>query len=309
MLRKALMTCLLVALAGATSVAAETVDREFNESFDVEPGVALRLVSGDGDVDIAPWNENRLEVQVRYHSVSRGWGGVKDFEVDFDRSGDTITVEGREIGSNFFVGGTRTHEYRYTIKAPPYVALRIEGDDGDVDIRHWEADIELRINDGDARIDGLDGDLLARLDDGDLELDNCAVGRATVQLEDGDVTLRGGSGDWRLTVDDGDLDLRDLAAGSLEARGQDGDIHVTLTPGPFVEADLASDDGNIDLTLFSGLSARFSIDVDDGSISLHGSELTVESKRDHRTTGRIGDGRGEIRIRTNDGDVRLRAER
>ena len=215
MLKRAMSYFALLSLVAVTAARAETVDRDFNESFEVRPGVILALIHGDGDVDIEPWNQDRVEITVRYHVESRGVGGKRDFEVDFDRAGDTITVEGREIGSNFFLGGSRTFEYLYTIQAPSYLLLELRGDDGDVTIIDWEADIDLRSADGDIRIDGLTGDLDLLLDDGDVELFDCSVGTATLQLQDGDVVLRGGSGEWHFDVDDGDLDLRDLAASRL----------------------------------------------------------------------------------------------
>lgn len=306
MLTRSLTCFAVITLATAATAAAGTIDREFNESFDVEPGVTLQLIHGDGDLDIQSWGEDRLEIRARYHMVSRGWGGPRDFEVDFDRQDDTITVEGREIGSNFFMGGSRSYKHEYTIKAPPYLVLELRGDDGDIEIRDWEADIDLRSDDGDVRIEGLDGNLQLQLDDGDLELFDCSVGTATLRLEDGDVTLRGGSGEWRFTLDDGDLDLRDLAATVLEVRAEDGDIEAELAAAATFEADIRTDDGDVDLGLPPGLSARFSINVDDGGISLRAPDITVESKGEHHTNGVIGDGAGELRIRTNDGDVTLR---
>lgn len=306
MLKRNLAYLALLTLATTAPVAAETVDREFNESFDVVPGVVLRLIHGDGDIDIQPWNEDRIEIKVRYHMVSRGWGGPRDFEVDFDRTGDTITVEGREIGSHFFLGGSISSKNVYTIQAPPYVVLELRGDDGDVAIGDWEADIDLQSADGDVRIEGLAGDLDLQLDDGDVDLFDCAVGTAILRLADGDVTLRGGSGEWSFTLDDGDLNLRDLAASVLEVRTADGDIEVDFSPTGTFDADIRTDDGDVDLGLFPGLSAQFSIEVDDGSISLRAPEITVKSKDDHDTSGTIGDGVGQLTIRTQDGDVTLR---
>lgn len=299
--------CLALVAAAATPAAGATVEREFNESFDVAPGMTLRLVHGDGDVEIRPWNEDRLEVHVRYHVVSRGFGGPGDFEVDFDRSGDVVSVEGKEIGGSVFLGGRRTHEYLYRIQGPPYLLLELRGDDGDVEISDWAAAIDLRSDDGDVLIEGLDGDLVAQVDDGDLELFDCAVGTADLRLEDGDVTLRRGSGAWRFVLDDGDLDLRDLSATRLEARAEDGDITIELAPAPSFSGILRTDDGDVSLGLYSGFSARFSIEVDDGSMALQAPDITVGSKSERRTSGTIGGGAGVLEIQTSDGDVTLRA--
>ncbi|MCZ6507064.1 MAG: DUF4097 family beta strand repeat-containing protein [Acidobacteria bacterium] len=306
MLARTLKTWCLCVAAGAMVCGAATVDRSFNESFPVAPGVRLELIHGDGDVDIEAWDNDRIDISVRYRVVSRGWGGVRDFEVDFDRAGDLITVEGREISSGFSVNFGQTHEYRYTVKAPPYVALELRGDDGDVEVRDWESDIDLRSDDGDVTIDGLRGNLRLALDDGDVDLYDCDVDSATLRLEDGDVTLHGGSGDWVLTVDDGDLELLDLAAGTVKVRAEDGDVVLGLLPSGRLDIDIRTDDGDVVLAVPSEISASFTFLVDDGTISLRADGVRVESKRAHRTTGVLGTGSGEIRVQTEDGDIALR---
>ena len=306
MFEKTTMTLCLCVLVAPALTGASAVNRTFTESFDVGPGTKLKLIHGDGDVDIEPSTDDRIDISVRYHLESRGIGVARDFEVDFDRSGDTITVEGREIGDGVFFGGMRTYEYRYTVQAPPYVTLELVGDDGDVAISDWEADVTLRGEDGDVSIDGLRGDLDARLDDGDVDLYDCETGSAQLELADGDVTLRGGSGAWNITVDDGDLELNDLAASQVVIRSEDGDVDLGLLPASALDVDIRTDDGDVVLEVPTGASAHFTFRVDDGSISLRAADAVVESKSEHQTTGVLGAGEGEIRIETEDGDIVLR---
>jgi hypothetical protein len=295
-----MLTC--AALAGA-----DTVDREYNESFAVSPGDTLRLLHGDGDVEIKPSANDRMDVHVRYLMKARGLGGPRDFEVDFGREGSVITVEGREVGSNFFVGGSTNQEYRYVIEAPPYVQLELRGDDGDVRVTEWGADIGLDSEDGDVRIDGLSGDLSIDLDDGDVDLYDCAVGEATLRLQDGDVTLRGGSGDWRFDVDDGDLDLRDLAAESVWIATEDGDVELGLLPAAGPEIEIRTDDGDVLVELPPGIAGSFDLTCDDGSMRVNATEAVIESKREHHIEGVLGGGgNGSLRIHTEDGDITLR---
>lgn len=308
-MRKPSLAAVGVLLLAAPIARAATVDREFQQSFDVVPGATLKLMHDDGDVEIRPWDQSRIDVHVRYHVVSRGIGtGPRDFEVDFDQNGDVVTVEGREIGDRTVMfGSIRTHEYRYTVRAPHWVRLVLAGDDGDVSIRDWNAAITVRGEDGDVEIDGLRGDLDVELDNGDLTLSSCQTPSASIRLEDGDLVLRGGSGDWSIVVDDGDLELLDLAATALEVRSEDGDVDVRLEPAGTLAADIRTQDGDVDLMLEPGVSATFSIDVDDGSIRLRASDLVSDDADSDHARGRIGDGTGgALRIRTQDGDVLLR---
>lgn len=297
----------LCALAGAAATAGATIDRTYQESYDVAPGAVLEVHHGDGDVDVRPWAEDRVDVVVRYHARTYGVGGPRDFEVDFETRGDVIRVVGREIGSSVTFGGMRTYEHSYTVQAPPWVALRLRGDDGNAVVRGWEAVVDIEGNDGDARLDGLRGDLELRLDDGDAELSDCVVGRAVVRLEDGDLRVERGAGDWSVALDDGDVDIRDLAASRLHVEAQDGDLDIALATVDLYDVVLRTDDGNVILGFPAGAAPGFSITVDDGTVRLDLEGATVESRDEHVTRGRLGPGGGgSVRIVTQDGDVTLR---
>ena len=51
-------------LATAVPAAGGEIVRDFNESFEVERGWALRLRHGDGDVTITPWDRDVVEITV-----------------------------------------------------------------------------------------------------------------------------------------------------------------------------------------------------------------------------------------------------
>jgi hypothetical protein len=52
----------------ARPLAAEDIGRNYHETFEVERGMKLALEHGDGDVEIAPWDEDTLEVDLRYRA-------------------------------------------------------------------------------------------------------------------------------------------------------------------------------------------------------------------------------------------------
>ena len=73
-------------VATSSSLGAEEINREFHEAFDVEPGMTLKLKHGDGDVTITPWDQDSLDVQVRYHAKTNtvaGWSSKVDLDVTF----------------------------------------------------------------------------------------------------------------------------------------------------------------------------------------------------------------------------------
>jgi DUF4097 and DUF4098 domain-containing protein YvlB len=321
----------LILIASTSSAEASKINKYFHESFDVEKGSILHLRHGDGDVTITPWDKDVLDVEVRYRAEVKafGIGGKHQFEVEFKETGSVIHVIGREkssssIGFHHF----KLHEYTYTIRAPEYLELNLDGDDGEVDIEDWQGkiectledgDVELRnigssetsidLEDGDLRIDGLKGDLLVEGEDGDVVLKDVQTQQCRIRLEDGDLTIRRSEGDFEIDLSDGEIDLDRVRAENLELSVEDGDVELDLLKVDRIDLDVRAYDGDVTVNIEPGMSAAFSLDTRDGRIrtDLPGTR-DLDKGRD-QVSGQIGTGEGRIRIRTVDGDVTLRESR
>ena len=311
--------------------AAKLIDKDFHETFDVQEGVRLDLRHGDGDVIVAPWDKDVIGVEVRYRArmTEVGFGGEPDFDVEFRQSENVVHVSGREISDSGLVifRSITEYEYTYTISAPSYVTLELDGDDGDVEISGWRADIDCTIDDGDVdlcdivngrtrinyedgdiRIDGLEGELLLYGDDGDVQLTGCRTPRAKFDLEDGDVIATHCEGDIAIDIDDGDVFLILESGGSVRVRGQDGDVRVELASGA-VDVDVAVDDGDVMIALPKDGSFSFLVTMDDGGVKIDLEGVDELERDEHLVSGRVRGGEGQVRVRTADGNVVLKETR
>ncbi len=329
MKRMAFLLCApFLLFASAIPASAEKISKDFHESFDVKEGVTLHLKHGDGDVTITPWDKDVVDVEVHYRAEvkSVGIGGKLYFDVEFRHTKDAIYVIGREKSSGSIgFRSVRRYEHTYTVRAPMYVELHLEGEDGDVCIEKWEGkiycdledgDVELedissprtqiRLEDGDVRIDALQGDLSVRGEDGDVVISESRSRQCRIDLEDGDITIRGSEGDFDITVSDGDVTLVQVRASVLDISAEDGDIELDLFKQDNIDVDITADDGNVTVDLQQGTSATFSIDTDEGRIRADLPDANFSRKRRHRVSGEMHGGDGRVRIRTLDGNVVLR---
>jgi len=331
-MKKILMLTLAVAALGslwAAPARAARIDREFHESFEVTTGARLELEHGDGDVTFSVWDRDVIQVDVVYRrdfsGVSLGRHG--EFDVHFEQSGDTVRVLAREPDfRGIGVFARSESEYRYTIQAPSYVELDLNGEDGDVDIEGWRAPVSVRLDDGDlllrdleaerirvhvedgeVRAFGVRGDLDIRTDDGDVDLVDCEGGQARIDVMDGDVRIRRCRADLTLTADDGDVRITELAARVCDIRTEDGDLELDLVQQGVPDVQLRSDDGDLEVTFAAGLNAELEITNGDGYVRLDLPTAEI-TKGDHHVRGRVGSGAdaGRIRISTADGSVTLR---
>jgi hypothetical protein len=326
-------TVLVVLIAAAIAVAASgpagavKIDRDFHETFDVKEGAHLELHFGDGDVTITPWERDAIDVTVVFRADVRqiAVGGPPDFEVEFKETGDRVKVVGRMLPTGPAIFRTmKIHEHTYTIKAPPYVVLEIEGDDGDVEITGWNGDISCALDDGDAVLTNVDngrtsfafddGDLTATGlvtelhvagDDGDVILSRCTLTTARVALEDGDLSAFDSEGTFSVSVDDGDVSLSLTRCESAHVSCSDGDVDISVVEGDVGEISVATDDGDVLVSMPDGSSYAFHITMDDGHVRIDVPDKEYYEREEHSAMGRVRGGSGRIRIRTNDGNVLL----
>jgi DUF4097 and DUF4098 domain-containing protein YvlB len=275
-------------IASAIPTTAREIKKDFHESFDVKEGATLHLKHGDGDVTITPWDKDIVDVSVHYRAElkSVGIGGKHYFDVEFRQSDDAIHVIGKvrssgSIGFRYF----KRQEYTYTVRAPRYLELDLEGEDGDVDIRNWQGKIfsrlddgdirlqdilspktQIRLEDGDLDVDGLQGDLSVHAEDGDIVLRECKSQLCRIKLEDGDIRVRLSEGDFEISIEDGDVTLDQVRAGLLDIRAGGGDIELDLLKTEGIDLDISAEDGDVTVDLEPGISATVSIDTDEGRI-------------------------------------------
>ncbi len=321
----------LIFITGFGSAAAKEINKEFNQSFDVKSGDSLRLRHGDGNVQLIPWEKNIIDVKVRYRAdidvVGIRLGRKHDFDVEFRQTENTVYDSGKET-SNATIGyqNKNVYEYVYEIHSPDYINLDLDGDDGDVNIESWKAEIECRIDDGDinlrniagkkttiwgedgnVEIDSLTGELTIKVDDGDVLLNACETMRCRLEAEDGDITISRSKGSFDIVVDDGNVDLKQTEANRLDIQAEDGDIDLDLLAVEMFEADIKTDDGDVTVDLEKGFSTSFYVSADEADYIRIELDDIEDYKEDRISkSGSILGGKGRMIIRTADGNITIK---
>ena len=328
-MRRSLIVAFAVLFVVSIPAASATeVDRSFNQRFEVSSGARLELEHEDGDVVITPWDQDAIEVDVRYRvEVKRvGIGKDPDIDVRFEQRGDVVRVVGEETSSGgvgFF--SKSTLEYVYQVSAPAWVTLDLQGEDGDVEISGWQGEISIHSDDGDLRLSdlevprlrfrgedgdvdivGLAGEMDLETEDGDVVVRDCRGQRIRIDGDDGDIRLEGCEGSFDLATEDGDIDLSGMVARRLEARTSDGRIEIGLDEAVGeLDLDVSTDDGSVELDLGEEVSGTFTLSSSDGGIRVDAEASDLDEGRG-RASGRLGDGEGKIRVSTGSGRITLR---
>ena len=167
--------CLLIALLflGTSFLFAEDYKKEYHETFAAGKGMTINLKSGDGDVTISPWDQDEVQVDIIYHADHRGGDDDRTFEVEFDKNSRAIYIIAKErTGSRYGITSRHVFQYTYDIKAPAYMKLDLDGDDGNINVSGWKSDIECTLDDGDLDMKDIEcEETNLRVADGNLTID------------------------------------------------------------------------------------------------------------------------------------------
>lgn len=260
---------------------------------------------------------------IRYQAM--GWHGSTDVRVREDGTfGDNQREERRREGARVRISDRGDLEAFANLKisVPEGQRLEMYLAVGKLTATNVKGDLRLDASGADVTTSGTVGPLVVDVGSGDV----------TVTDAQGDVSLDTGSGDVDATNVKGDVLTVDTGSGSatvsqsvtrlLDLDTGSGDIEVTAASAEQVRLDtgsgsirceLSSSPGSIDvdtgsgavtLTLPANYGATLDVETGSGGIDV---EFPVEARRfgaDH-LTGRIGDGRGTLKVDTGSGSVRI----
>lgn len=165
--------------------------------------------------------------------------------------------------------------------------------------------LDVETEDGPLNVSGFDGRARLKAEDGDVRIEGCS-GVVDIVAEDGDVDIRELDGEVRAEIEDGELAIEGRIV-ALDAQSEDGTVDVRVRPGSAMSGDwsIRAADGRVRLALPEDFAAELDLRADDGSIRVD-RPVTIEGKQSsHELTGRLNGGGHTLRIRTEDGSVRI----
>ena len=258
--------------------------------FDVQrEGADVTLITFDGSIEVRSWNRPSILIEIVKRGSSKAI--VDAIEILAEETDGAVTVEARrppDLGS--LIGIDSRSSATLVATLPEHSNLVARSGDGSISVERLTGAIEIRTEDG--RIRGIDlaGDIVAVAGDGAIELD-AVDGRLELSSGDGRVNVEG-----RLT--------------GLQIETGDGPVRVRADAGSSVETDWTvwTGDGGIVMTVPRDLDADLDAQTADGTLRVQDGVLAVTESRDQRhVRGRLGAGGRELRIRTANGSIRLRA--
>lgn len=283
----------IASLALLSSMAAITLAAEDDllQEFTVQAGGTLFLDSRSGPIEVTPWNEDMVRVEVLN---SRG------FEVEFEQRGNDVYVEADQEG----LFRLRSSNISFNVQVPTNFNLDLDTGGGSIEVGNVNGNITADTSGGSISIGDVEsGDVSADTSGGSINIGDIggdvyadtAGGSITVGETAGDSELDTSGGSIRSGWVGGTLDA-DTAGGSIRLAGSDqnlvaetaggsisversngpvdvstagGSIDIGPVPGP-VKAETSG--GSIELTMVAsevGVNADVELDTSGGDVTIH----------------------------------------
>lgn len=247
------------------------------QSYDVGAGGELVMRRITGDVSIAAWNNNRVEIKheirMDVHTQDEAKEIVERAVAGYAQRGSRIQIEGS------FSRGRDNVQHRFTISVPRNFNVQVQTSGGDISVVNISGRIDLNTSGGDINLNKISGEVDFRTSGGDIELRSL----------DGQVTGR---------TSGGDIDIEDVK-GRIDVSTSGGNVRVLRSTAT---AQVSTSGGEITLR---EVSARLDASTSGGSI--YADNCTGELRL--RTSGgdlRLSGLRAPVRGSTSGGDVQVR---
>ncbi len=258
------------------ALAATTFADDWAKQYAVGSGAQLQVIADDAHLRVVASDKNEIAVRVTtegYRIVPptgamAGSAASGELRIGEQQTGDRVELQFRTPRNNWgWHGGRRV--INVEISVPRKTALDLRTGDGHIDVRDVSGDLKLVSGDGHITGEGLDG------------------------------TLRVTTGDGHINVR-GRFDLMELGTG-------DGRVEADAKAGSKIGAGwrVHTGDGSVTLRLPSDFSADLDAHTGDGHITLDLPVTVAGRITTNGVRGRLGNGGGQLYIRTGDGSIRL----
>lgn len=315
-----------VALSG-TRVAIHNLAGEVRVERGSGPDVVVAATRGGSDADRLTFETRTFDGietliirypgdEIVYPRLGRG-----------SRTNVTVSSDGRLYDGNRRVrvrgsGGGFEAYADLRIQVPAGKDVAVHHGVGEVQVTGVEADLLIDVSTGPVRTSGTRGFLNVDTGSGSVEVSD-VIGDLRADTGSGSVTVTDVTGDVVLIdTGSGSVDASDIQATRLNVDTGSGGVDLGAIRAEEVLVDTGS--GGVEIELLSAvhsleidtgsggvvvyvsddLDARIEVDTGSGGIDVDFPLTISEVERTH-LVGRIGDGRGQIRIDTGSGSVRL----
>jgi len=304
------LSALAVSLIAFTAAASAKVEREVVKSFQVLPGVHLRVVTSGGDIHVINSKDSVARVVAKEHiragSEADADELLKKLDLKIENNGNEIVATASYEGSmGIHFGSWPPVQVDFEVSVPADASANLKTSGGNVVVADLGGSLKAHTSGGDVRIGTVAGEIDASTSGGNVDLEE---GRGSVHLSTsgGNVSVNRIGGSAVLKTSGGDIRI-DSVAGALEAETSGGDVKAGFLGALKGDCSLSTSGGEVKALVAKDAGFHLDASTSGGEVEASGLTITIDSGGMGRSSlsGNVNGGGPQLKMRSSGGNIRV----
>ena len=308
------------------SVKAQESRKVEEKTFRISTDGNITLIADEGDLTVRAWEKDEVHLKI----IKRARGRDKreterlleEKEILIQEGPDRLLIrelDGRDERGRFnffdiFDGDFWTERHwrsvivDFELTVPRGVRLKLQCDEGDVQVTGTEGKLTVSMDEGDVLLEDVrSGDVQVNIDEGDIRVFNLQSserGFCKLTSDEGHIVLEDCDLDEAdLGTDEGDIILRNVRVYRFWLSTDEGDIETDFQPVRDGNYRMQADEGDLEIRLPGNADLRVRLQTDEGRVDSD-YDLSRQRRDDGELReGTIGSGEGMLKAYTEEGDI------
>ncbi len=329
--RRYLLFLLLLVLGFSQVPLAEEIEKKEEKTFPISKDGTVTLMGDEGNIQVSTWQRDEVVLGMTKRATARNAKEAERLldaiEVQIQHTGNRLVIREvkpwRENNFNFFdlFDGEfwKDREWMnawvdFDLKVPSGVRLKIESDEGDVNIEDLDGPLSVVADEGDVTLASIrSSDVKIVVDEGDLHIgkaDNAEKGTWNIHMDEGSVTIEDCEvRDLDCRSDEGNIKILRLAAKRVWLFTDEGDIQVEVDAGRGDVYQMEADEGHVGIIVSEGSDLSVRLETSEGRIDTDFPISVHESDDGEIAEGEIGEDGAVLKVYADEGDIILSRSR
>jgi len=294
-------------LAVLTTTASARIERSVEKTFQVQPGVHLKVSTSGGDVRVTSSPGSTVTVVAKEHirasSEADADEALKKLDLTIAQQGNEVVASASyDSGFGIHFGGTPV-QVDFVVTVPASASAELKTSGGDVVVGDLEGEVRAHTSGGNVKLGSIGGGIDASTSGGNVSL---VEGRAGVRLSTsgGNVTADHIVGAAVLKTSGGDIKI-DSVENTLTAETSGGDVKAQFMGALKGDCELSTSGGEVRATV--GRDTGFHLDAatSGGEVNASGLTITIDHGGAGKSSlsGTVNGGGPLLRLRSSGGNI------
>jgi Putative adhesin len=294
--------------ACAISTASAKVERVVDKTFQVQPGVHLKVGSMVGEIRVESSADNVVRVIAKEHIRASSDADadllLQKLDLVIESTGSGIVATAKyEDDHSFHFGDWPPVVVDFVVTVPQTASVDLGTSGGDISIGDIAGPVKARTSGGAVRMGKIASDIDASTSGGDVALDS-GGGKVYLSTSGGDIKVGRVLGTADLRTSGGTIRI-DGVSGQLYADTSGGNVRATFD-GPLKgDCTLATSGGEVKATVDRNIGFHLSASTSGGDVSADGLTITIEHGGVGKSSlsGDVNGGGPLLKLRSSGGDI------